>query len=370
MEKKINYSRTVVISAVNFNEGGPLTILRECLSEASARLDHTWRIIAYVHDRSLINEPRVTFFEVPYAKRSWLARLYCEWFYFSRLSKSIQPDLWISLHDITPRVTARRQVVYCHNPSPFYKLSLREACIEPKFAIFNIFYKYVYLAFARRNSWIIVQQEWLRIEFRKWFGLLPIVVAHPVINEPVSCLRNDQDRRKVIFFYPALPRVFKNIETLLAAAKLLSSTTNLEFELRITIDGNENRYAKILLQTYRNLKVAKFIGRQTRLQMSEQYAQASAVLFPSKLETWGLPISEAKSWNKALLVSDLPYAHESVGNYDKAQFLPAESVTAWAVAMASIIEGTWSPMAAEVKPPNFPYTRNWTELLDLLILDL
>lgn len=363
-------SKILVVSAVNLIEGGPLTILRDCLREASAYLDESWTIIAFVHDCRLIDEPRVRLIEVPYAKKSWVRRLYWEWFNCARLSKVISPDLWVSLHDITPRVTARRQVVYCHNPAAFYKLSIRESLIEPKLLFFNLFYKYAYGTFIRRNSLVIVQQQWLRNEFNKWFGSLPIVVAHPVVKIASNFAGADNVCDKIIFLYPALPRVFKNIETVLEAAKLISTRVDCEFELRITLTGLENRYAASLLKTYSKLRIVKFIGRQTQSQMSIQYSQASAVLFPSKLETWGLPISEAKIFNKPLLVSDLPYAHETVGSYDKAQFLPPESVTAWASAMLTFIEGTWKSVPTQVERPDAPYTSNWTELWQLLVRDL
>ncbi|WP_250854924.1 hypothetical protein [Escherichia coli] len=39
--------------------------------------------------------------------------------------------------------------------------------------------------------------------------------------------------------------------------------------------------------------------------------------FPSKLETWGLPLSEAKTYKKWIFAADLPYAHEVLYNYSK-----------------------------------------------------
>ena len=94
------------------------------------------------------------------------------------------------------------------------------------------------------------------------------------------------------------------------------------------------------------------------------------MVFPSKLETWGLPISEAKRYNKPLLLANLPYAHETVGNYDKVSFFPANDASALADLMQEIIEGVWKPAGANQDVPMFPFARNWDDLWSILIKDL
>src|SRR5688572_31164556 len=141
--------KRVVISAVNLIEGGPLTVLREALASAERTLPPEWEIIALVHRADLIVADRARAISVPKAKRSWLHRLYYEWIAFQDLSRRLEPDLWVALHDITPRVTARRQVVYCHNPSPFYDPSLRESLLAPRFYLFTQLYQHLYRAFIR-----------------------------------------------------------------------------------------------------------------------------------------------------------------------------------------------------------------------------
>lgn len=365
MEARLKRKR-VVVSAINFTEGGPLTVLLDCLSSAAQSLSPEWEIIALIHDQKLVNQQRARLIEVPDAKRSWLRRLYHEWFTFGRLSREIQPDLWLSLHDITPRVTASRQAVYCHNPAPFYCLSLREAWLEPNFFLFNHFYRYLYRAFIRRNHLVVVQQVWLRDAFKHMYGHLPIVVAHPLVNLPVYSEYKESSEEKVIFFYPALPRVFKNFEVICKAVQLLNIRGVSKFEVRLTLDGTENRYSHWLHSKYKNLTCLQFVGLQNKAQMHEQYEAATAVIFPSKLETWGIPISEAKFYNKSLLVADMPYAHETVGNYDKVSFFPATDEVALANLIQVIIERSWKPNGARTDEPSQPYAHNWDELWGLL----
>lgn len=363
---KLNSSqKLVVISAVNLVEGGTLTVLRENLASAIQTLPLNWEIVALVHDRSLVNLPRVRQIEIPDAKRSWWRRLYWEWFGFQRLSRQLQPDLWLSLHDITPRVHAKRQAVYCHNSAPFYRMTLRESMLEPKLLLFNLFYAQLYRTFIKRNHYVIVQQEWLRQEFLRRFGPLSMVVAHPSIDTapPHGKLSTASP---YIFFYPSLPRVFKNLEVLCEAAQLLHQRGIIDFEIRLTVDGSENRYARFLKKRYSSTYGIRFMGKQDRSQMATNYREASALIFPSRLETWGLPITEAKQYGLPMLVANMAYARETVGSYDLVSFFDPDNEDQLASLMESMIRGAWHPQGNTQQLPIQPFAATWCELWQLL----
>jgi glycosyltransferase involved in cell wall biosynthesis len=356
----------IVVSAVNLTEGGPLTVLRECLASAAGVLPANFELIALVNNPDLINEPRVRVMAISSAKKSWFHRLYFEWIVSDRISRELKPALWLSLHDITPRVSATRQVVYCHNPSPFYRISMREALQAPTFLLFNKLYAFLYRIFIRRNYCVIVQQQWLRAEFIRLMGDIPIVVAYPSLQYMYCQSMHKQDET-FIFIYPALPRVFKNIETLCKATQILVSRGVCNFEVRLTIEGDENRYAHWLLNSFCTTPQIKFIGRQTKDAMALQYQEASAVVFASKLETWGLPITEAKMRRLPMLVADLLYARETVGSYDFVTFFPAESAEALADLMQSMLEKTWQPIGNRHSNPSAPFAPDWESLWGILI---
>ncbi len=364
-------SRHLVVSAVNFSEGGPLTVLVDGLDAAAATLGPEWRITALVHDRALIANPRVETIAFPESKKSWAARLGLEWSGFGRLSREWKPDLWLSLHDVTPRVTARRQAVYCHNPSPFYRPSLTEARFDPRFFVFNKLYMRLYGMFIRRNYAVIVQQSWMRDAFRRATGHPNIVVAYPgTVAAPGEAaapiervpLRTPTAARPLRLLYPALPRVFKNIEVLCEALKAMPAERALLVDLRLTMDGSENAWAAELVRRYADVAGVRFLGRLDRAAMSAEYEQADAVLFPSRLETWGLPITEAKAFGKPLLVADLPYAVETVGDYDQVRFVPPDDAAAWADEFARMADGTWVGGSHAAETPAQPFVRDWPAL--------
>jgi glycosyltransferase involved in cell wall biosynthesis len=241
--------------------------------------------------------------------------------------------------------------------------------MEPTFLMFNQLYALLYRLFIRRNYCVIVQQDWLRAEFIRRMGQLPVVVAHPSMQID-RLASTPKPRPTFVFIYPALPRVFKNVETLCKAAQILASRGGSGFEVRLTLDGSENRYAGWLRNRFGDTAQVRFIGRQTKDEMAAHYGEASAVVFPSKLETWGLPITEGKAQRLPLLVADLPYARETVGTYDLVSFFPAESAEALADLMQSMIEQTWRPTGNHHPDPAAPFAPDWASLWGILISGL
>jgi glycosyltransferase involved in cell wall biosynthesis len=362
--------KVLVISAVNITQGGPLTILRECVASALALLSEGWDIYVLVHDKNLLNShPSLKLMEFPKAKASWLNRLYYEWWYFYRLSQSLRPDLWLSLHDITPRVVAVRRAVYCHNPSPFYRISLREAWLDPRFLLFNLFYKYLYRIAIRQNDFVIVQQDWLRERFKELFGLKDnIIVAYPEITH-IERVPKRAALSKKIFIYPAFPRVFKNIETACEAATKLTKSGVEDFELRLTIDGTENSYAKWIYKKYASNPAIKFLGLLDAQGMLKQYDVADCLIFPSKLETWGLPITEAKHYDLPILAADLPYAHETVGDYRDVSFFECGDADQLSGMMRAMIDNQVTFTGSTYTQPSPLFVRGWRELFDKIALN-
>ena len=98
----------IVISAINFFEGGPLSVLKDCLTflNESTYLKE-YKFIALVHKKSLFVESEyanIEFIEFPKSRTSYAYRLYYEYVYFKSLAKKHNVFFWLSLHDIN-RIT-------------------------------------------------------------------------------------------------------------------------------------------------------------------------------------------------------------------------------------------------------------------------
>lgn len=361
--------KTLVISAISLRSGGTLAILQDCLRELSDERYAGLSIYAIVKDRNLIqvDKANISFIELN-GTGFYLKRLFYEYYYFRILSLKWQPDVWLSLHDITPNVKATLRAVYCHNPAPFYDLPWKEFFLEPMFGLFNFFYRYLYQINIHQNDYVIVQQNWLRQQFSRLFNLpeKKIIVAHPHSNYPV--ILNTANPSRPVFIYPALPRVFKNMELIGDAVALLQGKGVVDFDVILTISGEENAYAKKIKKKYGHLKNLLFLGVQPREKIFELYAQASCLLFPSKLETWGLPVSEFKQTGKPILLAALPYAYETLGDYGHAAFFDPFSPEDLAAKMESVIRGeqvlTPAARSLEIRQP---LSENWEELFQILL---
>lgn len=355
--------KKLVISAVNIVEGGMLKILIDALTSAVRLLGDEWDIVALVHRKSLIDIPGVELMEFPEAKRRWSNRVFFEYFKCRSLSREINPDLWLSLHDMSPFVRAKRQAVYCHNPAPFYRIPLKDIGMDWKFYLFTKFYAYLYRINIGSNDYVIVQQEWLRNAFERLYPVRSVIVAHPVGEElSVEVVETRPDDGKLSLIYPALPRSFKNVELLCEAVAGLSASERQRIALHLTIEGDENTYARWLGRRFKGKPGIHFDGRLARAEMSKAYAASDVVVFPSVLETWGLPLSEAKAMGKQILASDLPYAHEGVGDYDDVSFLSPERPEEWTQAFRAMLDGVYRPGGSRAVSPREPFARNWDML--------
>ena len=358
--------RTIVISGVNLTNGGPLSIFKDCLAYAALHLSSRYRIVALVHGKELFDSPGLTFIEFPQAKKSWLIRLYYEFVHFRKLSRQLAPFLWFSLHDISPAVYAARRAVYCHNPSPFYRLKVREALLEPRFALFNLLYRYLYRINIKANDFVVVQQEWLRQAFQRLYGIANVIVAHPDVP-PITAQGPSRRPPRFSFMFPALPRVFKNFEVIAEAAMLLQESGAANVEIRLTINGDETRYSRYIYRKYGRIPSLKFIGVQPRERIFELYRETDCLLFPSKLETWGLPLTEFKIFDKPILAADLPYARETIGRYDKVKFFDPDNPGELARHMGQLIAGRLVYDKTEDPMPAQPFAGNWHELFEILL---
>lgn len=349
MGKNLN-KKKIVISAVNFFEGGPLTILKDNLKFANDYLSSDYEIIALVHKKSLLDLnmlSKIVFIEFPKSRESYFRRLYLEYFYFNKLSRKWKPYLWFSLHDISPNVSAEIRAVYCHNPTPFKKKSVKDLFVQPIIFFFSLFYNILYKINIKKNNYVVVQQIWLKKAFIDLFKLEDedVLVCYPQVDKKTGFSNAEefnQINRNVqvfTFFYPALARPFKNFEVIGEAVKILEKKGVDDFQVIITIKGDENNYSKNILKKYECLKNIKFVGMLSFNEVNEYYEKSDAMLFPSTLETWGLPITEFKSFNKPIILSNLPYALETLGEYDKGSFFNPSDANDLAGKMASLIGG-------------------------------
>lgn len=368
MEKRI-----IVVSAINMIDGGALTILKNCVAALSAdEFVSRYRIIVLVHKRILLPQYEgIEYIEFPKSKSHYYYRLYYEYISFSSLSKCWKPLLWLSLHDTSPKVRSDIHAVYMHNPTPFYKPKLNDWRFVPINALWAYLYKYVYRINIHSNDYLIVQQQWLRDSFSKMF-IFPkdkIIVARPVQDSQVERSESITTNKECFtFLFPTYPRVFKNVDVLCEAALLLEKSNHSNLKFVLTMAGSENRYSKYIYEKYKDAKLIEFRGLVKLEDMGDLYEQSDCLIFPSKLETWGLPISEYKPYNRPMIIADLPYAHETAAGANKVVFFDPNSANDLVEKILKLINGE-EEIFQSIPQLNIsePKTSSWKELFYKLL---
>ena len=367
--------KTIVVSAVNLNVGGTLTILYECLQYLSALAETgNYRIVALVYRKELAYFEHIEYIEMQWPKKSWISRLWCEYVTMKKISAKLSPVyLWLSLHDSTPNVLAEKRAVYCHNPFPYYKWKMREWLFTPKIVLFALFSNFVYRKNIHKNTNIVVQQEWMKKKFIQLFDLQEktVIVAPPLltVEQVGDSIPNTSGQRVYSFIFASSPNSHKNFECICQAARILKEQLGIEdFIVYITVKGDENRYSKWLFRKWGKMPNIAFLGFLDRKLLYEYYHQAHCLVFPSKAETWGLPITEFAAFHKPMLLADLPYAHESAGGCSKVAFFNPDDPHELAAKMKQLVQGDESFLKTleENNIPD-PVARSWQELFDILL---
>ena len=365
--------KTIAVSGINLHEGGPLRIYYQFCDEImDKRLYEQYHFILFVHRKSLF-EKYGSFFEIielPDSRSSWLKRMNYEYRYFLNYSRTRDIELWISLHDMTPKVDVRHQITYFHNPTFSHKADYSDFKYDKKVFLFSLFYKYLYKLNVHANDYVIVQQDWISREISQMVGvneesIVVMPAGRKAVKHEICDIRKDIP---YMFFFPSVSRHFKNFEVICDATRILNSRGYSDrFQIVLTIDGTEDRYSKEIVNNNSDLQNISFTGYLSMDEVSRYYQKAECLIFPSKMETWGLPISEAKEYGLPLLVADLPYAHETVGNYGKVCFFHENDPTELADKMLDAILGKNVFCAAEYVNTSRNIVHSWEEMIKFVL---
>ncbi|RZL47257.1 MAG: glycosyltransferase [Pedobacter sp.] len=196
------------------------------------------------------------------------------------------------------------------------------------------------------------------------FAIKNVFVAHPeiIFENPEGKANLNPD--KIHFFYPSYPRMFKNFEYIVDAFTLLPEHIQSQIEIHLTLN-NENRYADYIVEISAKYPAIKCIGLLKRETVLEYYNAVNVLLFPSRLETWGLPLSEFKPFEKDIFAINLPYAKETVGGYEKVHYFEPEKPQTLARLITDYVENNLEKSIANknIKAPDF---KNWNSLFDFI----
>ena len=299
--------------------GGALSVLYEFYNEF--KLDQKNEYIFVLSFPELKEISNIKVLRFPWIKKSWGHRLYFDNFVAHELIKEYEVDQVLSLQNIIIPHTKVYQSVVVQNALPFSEY--RFSFIENKllWVYQNIIGRNIMNSIKKADH-IIVQTNYmkkkciekLRIKDEK------IEVKQPKINFEVKKAFKKGKKSLSTFFYPASGMIFKNHKIIVDACLILKKEGFTDYSVLFTLEENENKHIvelnKIIMEN--NLPV-KFIGTISREQVFDYYSM-SVLVFPSYIESMGLPLLEAKLHNTPVLASDCSFSHELLDNYDNVDF--------------------------------------------------
>jgi glycosyltransferase involved in cell wall biosynthesis len=180
--------------------------------------------------------------------------------------------------------------------------------------------------YCNQAQMVSVASRWMKKELIKYLGvqqskvkvvpMAPSVDAYPApIEEDLSAARQKFRLPDSFLFYPAKTWGHKNHMALLEALSILRAQHGLNPPL--ICSGGETPFFHEIRDRMMELDLAsqvRFIGFVTPLELISLYRLSRCVIFPSKYEGWGLPITEAMRLGVPVGCSALPVLREQAGD--------------------------------------------------------
>jgi glycosyltransferase involved in cell wall biosynthesis len=311
----------IMVFDVPAESGGALSILNDFYQEVVENDDKSVNWIFVLSNPEYKETDNVKILNFPWVKKSWFHRLYFDHFVAPKLVEKYNIDKIFSLQNVIIPKTDVEQILYVHQPLPFsgYKFNIRE---NFKFWVYqNIINKKIYSSIKEADK-VIVQTHWMKDASIEKTGINEdkIDVVPPEINLNIKEKFNVSKNKINRFFFPAGASYYKNHRLIVEVAKLLKEKNISDYKVIFTLDGSENDHINELFKEVQRFNLPiEFRGRLERKDVFNLYTK-SYLLFPSYIETFGLPMLEAKLHKTMILASDKAFSHEILDDYENAYF--------------------------------------------------
>lgn len=312
----------ILVYDVAASVGGALTVLEDYHGRALSDKENDYVFV--LSTPNLTETDNVTVLNYPFVKKGWLSRLRFDLCVMPSLIRRLNPDRILSLQNTLVPFVRKEQWVYMHNLLPRdicdMRFSMRS---EPVLWVYQNVIGRVIARSLRRADKVIVQSEWLKERCSKQYGIPAerIKVERPSSAPFEMSCNGVQKDEEVVFFYPASSASYKNHRVILDACSCLKNEGIDGYRVVFTLSGSEGALSESLKARSEEEDLPiQFCGHLGREEMGAAYMESNVLLFPSRLETWGLPLQEAQQFGLEIIASDLDYARETIDGYDQAYF--------------------------------------------------
>lgn len=307
----------IMIYDIAAEYGGAETVLRSYYERA--RLDSV-NFYYFVVSRIILEETdNISVIYLMKTYKNWIGRILIDNLIMPQKVRKLKVDKIISLQNtIIPHVNVY-QDVYVHNVIPFSEYSF-SITMNVKLWVYQKIIGRIIVNSIRKANKVIVQTDWMKEAIIRKCGIHneKVQIEPILINIEVHKMYSKQEC--VSFFYPASPEVYKNHVTLIKALALLQQFQSRGYRVVLTIQKDE--LPRVWQRRVNENRIPiDFVGRIDFNEM-QIYYQKSVLIFPSYLETIGLPLIEAMQFSCPIIVADCEYSRFALRDYNNVNFFP------------------------------------------------
>jgi glycosyltransferase involved in cell wall biosynthesis len=366
------YNSVYLINATATKDGGALTILKAFLAEIENTRNNSVYYVFCGVDLNIITSGKIKLVKIKTSGFGigGIKRLLWDLFglYFYCKKNRIRADIIISFQNTGVFFPGVKQLIYYHQPIPLF--SHRWKFYKKDEAIL-FFYKELYPLFIRllinKNTEFVVQLEFIKKLFSEKFHIsehrIHVIVPEVNMSFESKIEKIALDKNKFHIFFPTNAFKYKNYDMLFAAIsniKIIAPETFNKIILHITLDKYDKKINQ-KLSAYDISKSINLLGTISYNEVISYYNSVNLLVFPSYIETLGLPLIEAAYFGLPVLAADMDYAHEVLKDYDGAFYLQYDDIDRWAKEMILIV-------TANLKFQSFkgnPKYNSWRKMLEL-----
>lgn len=362
--------KNILVNATSATSGGSLTILNQFIDNI-VDVDKNY----YLFVPALLNLKSFdNVIIVPVDAKGYIDRIKWDLRGLKKWCKQyeVKPNLIISLQNTAVLYGGIPQIIYLHQPLPYSKETSWNILKKDERKLW--FYKYIYKIWIdlsiKKSHYIIVQTEWMKKAVAKsGYNEKKIIISKPEINDiDINEVENLDKENKKILFYPAADYKYKNHDVIVEALKILSEKHPQfinNIKIIFTLDEDASIYKKIVqfgLEDTINL-----VGKLKYEDVLSYYKSSEIILFPSYVETFGLPLIEATYFRKNIIVSDCSYSREVLSSYSKATFVKYDDVISWSETILKKVNGYGNDNEVNISNNEVSTLDNgWKNIFDLI----
>lgn len=302
----------IVVNDIAAEYGGALTVLKS-FYEYTLNNDAENEYIFLLSSPLLEETERIKIMICDDVKKSGLHKMKFDFFSGKKLINSLNPDYVLSLQNIVTFGVKARQGVYVHQSIPFQKeknFSILKGA-ERGTAFVQKFIGRIIKKSVKNADDVFVQTNWMKENVAEMCKVSSDKVSVvPFETDIPKGLEKAQSYPSNEFFYPAtFEGIYKNHECIYQAIDILSDEGINDYRFTLTLPKEDQPKREPITH-------CGLVDKQTLFEMY----QNSVVVFPSYIETIGLPLLEARESNSLIFAADCQYAREVLADYPNVYF--------------------------------------------------